>query len=256
MSVVHLSEVRSDADDHLTMPVSDRATVGVAVGMAIAGAVPVVELSSTGRLLAVLEPLAEAASVAAAGEFSVPLVVRVPYGGQAGGRVDRPVLDTLASVEGLRVVVASDKATADALLDWAIEQAGPTVLLEPRAMPEGAFGPGDDGPLVHRMGEHVTLVAYGTGVHAALDAAQQLDQQGIGSTVIQLVRTSPLPIDDLGEAVNQNGRVIAIGDEPAFNQRVIRAVVQAAFLYLESPPASAPADATAIAAAARDSVTW
>src|SRR5690606_29885719 len=95
---------RFGPDRVLDLPVADRAALGFAVGLALGGRVPVVELPSTGRLPAVAEVLAEAARTASAGEFRVPLVLRVAYGDEARG-LDRPVGDLLP--EGVRALCPS-----------------------------------------------------------------------------------------------------------------------------------------------------
>ena len=93
-------------------PIADRAVMGAALGMALGGQRPVIELTSKGRLAAVLEVLREAASIADSGEFDVPMVVRIPYGVEAGDCVDQAVMDMLSSCPGIRVVAASGAAEA------------------------------------------------------------------------------------------------------------------------------------------------
>ena len=88
-------------------PISDRASMGLAVGLALAGKTCVVELSGSGRIPAVFEILAEAVSVANQGEFPLHLVVRVPVGGQAGDRIDRSASECLSTLAGCQVLSPS-----------------------------------------------------------------------------------------------------------------------------------------------------
>ena len=240
----------------LDLPVAERGTVGLAVGLALAGKRPVVELSSSSRLLAVLEVLAEAAALD--GEFSAPVVVRVPVGDEAGTRIDRPLADL--DIPGLRVVCACSAASAAALLSQAMKASGPTVILEPRAL----YGSRRDLPAPHgtsatlvRHGDHLTLAAFGSGVATAVDAAEELAAEGISAAVLDLVSLAPLDTETLGEWTRHTGRLVAVHpSEPALAAKVERAATEAAFLYLESPPASAAASVADAVAAARTSVSY
>ncbi len=258
MTLIVLSENRDDEDPaHLALPIADRAMVGIAVGMAIGGKTPIVEVSSSGRLLAMLEPLAEAASLASDGEFGLQMLLVCPLGDAAGERVDRPVLDTLASIRGLHVLCASTHGMVEELEQTGLSYGAPTVLFEPRVMPAGERIRHELGreAIVSRRGQHITLLAYGEGVTAALQAAHALLDDGIDATVVDLVSLAPLDVQTITAEVTATGRVVAIG-ERAFCQRVLRTVTRTAFLYLESPPATAAADATAIAIAARAAVRF
>lgn len=228
-----------------TLPVADRAMVGLAVGLAIGGRRPVVELSSTGRLPAVWEALLEAASVAAAGEFQVPLVVRVPYGGEAGARVDRPLGDL---PEGLRVLCASTTGMVDTLTEAAD---GPVLLLVPRALPRGEGA--EARARVVREGTDVTVLTWGAGVGVALEAAEQ---SGASVEVVDLVSLAPLD-RTVGERVRRTGRVVVVHPEDGgLAERLLRVALHEAFLYLESPPAAARQQVEAVAAAIADSVRY
>lgn len=246
----------------IDLPVADRGTIGLAVGLALGGRRPIVELSSTGRLLAVLEALAEAASVARAGEFAVPVVVRVPVGTEAGDQVDRAVADVLAGIAGLAVVSPSTPELAAALIRSACRARGPVVVLEPRAL-YGDRGPVGEGhwPLgaarLVREGDHVTLAAWGAGVHAAIDAAEALAAEGITADVVDLVSLAPLDRGLLGDRVRHTGRLVAVdpGDE-GFARRLLRLATDEAFDFLEAPPATAAAGADDIARTARAAVHY
>lgn len=248
---------RFGSDVVIDVPVADRAALAFATGMAIGGRTVVVELSSTGRLPAVLEALAEAAAVASAGEFAVPLVVRVPYGTEAGERIDRPIGDLLA-LPGLVVACGSDPDAVVGLLRAALASGRPTVLLEPRALydeiatsvPTASFG-----ARVVRTGDHVTLAAWGTGVRVAVEAADQLAVEGISAEVIDLMTLAPLDRDTLGASVRKTGRIVAVHpDDASLAERVLRVGLDEAFWFLESPPASARHDVASVAGAARDGV--
>lgn len=242
------------------LPVADRGTLGLALGLALSGKRPVVELSGTNRLFAGLEVLAEAAAIARRGDFAVPMVVRVPWGTEAGG-ADHPVGSGAASIDGLTVVCAADASTAPGLLRTALSFTGPVVLLEPRAAYDDRAETTDGAlPIAARTvrpGHHVTLAAWGNGVAAAALAADALSTEGISAEVLDLVALNPIDRNALGESVRRTGRLVAVHpDDPALADAARAIGLDDAFLYLESPLARAPEASDAIATAAREAVTY
>jgi pyruvate dehydrogenase E1 component beta subunit len=236
-----------DAERVIALPVADRANAAVAVGMALGGALPVLELSAPARLLACTEVLHEAAAIASAGEHAVPLVIRVPWGEEAG-RLDGAVLDLLASIPGLHAVVPRDAATASGLVQSALASRAPVVLLEPRRLASRGDATSEPRALtaaeVVRPGLHVTLAAFGAGVATALQAADALAARGIEAEVVDLVAVAPVDAATLGRSIQQTGRLVVVCPEsdPAFARRVCRTGLDEAFLYLEAPLTAGPDD--------------
>jgi pyruvate dehydrogenase E1 component beta subunit len=223
-----------------TLPIADRAAVGTAIGMAIAGKTVIVELSSTGRLTAVAEALTEAASIHHNSEFRLGLILRVPYGGQAGSHVDRAVGDLLAAIPGLQVVCPATIHNASGLLKSAIAAHKPIVILEPRELyhRRGAVNPEKmtlDASIVCRPGHHVTIATWGSAVKLSLDSAEQLSRQGLEVEVIDLVSLSPVDRDCLTSSLQRTGR-----------RRILQVGLDEAFLYLESPLRHAAANHKAV----------
>jgi pyruvate dehydrogenase E1 component beta subunit len=253
-----LREARPDRV--LVLPIADRGALGFALGMALGGKRVAIELADAGRLPAVLEVLLEAGAVSAAGEFAVPLIVRVPYGTEAQG-LDVPVGPWLADPPGVRVLCPSSPDQAAALLRLALTLFGPTVILEPRA----AYGDrGDVGTAIGsasarvlRAGRHVTLAAWGTGVRAASEAAEALAAEGVEADVVDLVALAPLERAAVGARVRETGRLVVVHpDDAAMARRVREAVLDEAFLFLEAPLADARSDRDAVARAARGVVSY
>jgi pyruvate/2-oxoglutarate/acetoin dehydrogenase E1 component len=253
---------RFGEDRVIDLPVADRAAVGLAVGLALGGKTAVVEVSTTGRLTAVFEALAEAASIAADGEFQVPLVVRVPTGTEAGTRVDRPAGDLLATIPGLSVACGSTAAMAAGLMEAALQANRPVVLLEPRALYHQPGEVTEDPIPLHRarvlrQGDHLTLVGWGTSVEVALRAAKELAGEGVSTEVVDLVSLNPLDGETVGASVRRTGRLVAVHpDENGLAERLLRVALDQAFLSLESPPTLARQDPDAVLRAARESVAY
>lgn len=241
------------------LPIADRGAVGLGVGLALAGATVVIELSGPGRLLACLEVLADAAHTAETTEFPVPVVLRVPAGREAGAAIDRATAGVLGGIPGLAVACASDSGTAAGLLASALRRRGPTVLFEPRSLYTRRSGVGGDVALdkarVLATGDHVTLAAWGNGVHAALAAASSLTAEGISADVVDVVSLAPIDAATLGERVRHTGRLVVVGDDDVPVERaLLAAAIHQAFWYLESPLAAASGGADAVARAARNAI--
>jgi len=247
-------------------PLSESGLLGVAAGLAMGGRVPVLELPSAGRVHGALEQLLGEISTLArrtGGEFLAPMVLRLPCG-PAGTLQEAGVAGLLTSAEGLAVASPSTAGDAAGLLRAAVRHRGPVVLLEPLAL-YNSRGPVADLPTpigtahTARPGHHVTLLAWGAGVAAALAAAEQAATQGYEAEVIDLRSLAPLDLGTIAESVRRTGRVLVVesgGPDRALADRLLRAATDAAFLYLESPPALVAGGSDPIAQALIHSVTF
>lgn len=230
------------------LPAADAALMGVAVGMAVAGGRPVVELADSRALWGALQQLGQEAS-AMSGEIRAPVVLRVPL---APGEV--PPLSVVVAVDFLTVAVASNRADLVALLDGALSWPGPVVLFEPaealerEGEPDSSLGLGH--PRTLRHGDHVSLLAAGAGVGAALGAADALAHEGIEAHVVDLRTVSPLHLERVAEAVDATGRPVFVGVPGT--TALLGAF--AGFLRLESPPTWVESSVDAVVTAARQSV--
>ena len=236
------------------LPAADASLVGVGIGLALAGARPVIELASPASLWGVLQQLGqEAAPLRAAGEFSAPLVLRVPL---APG--ESVPLDVLTSLQGVTVACPADADDAVAMLRAALSSRDPVVLLEPRDILSESVqdaAPADR-PLVQarvlREGTDATVLAWGPTVRAALAAAEALAAEGVSAEVVDLRALSPLDEETVGASVRKTGRPVLAGGPSA----ALLACVRTAFLRLESPPASATGDSAALTEAIRRAVHY
>lgn len=233
------------------LPIPERGAIGLATGLALGGRRVVVEVADSGRLLGAIEALAEAGAMAAAGE-SLPLVVTLPWGGEAGARLDRPVLAVLADLPGVSVLCPHDAASAERVWREALASDHPCVVLQPRALV------GDRGArTTEQPGAHLLFVAFGPGVEAAEAARDALSAEGVQAGVIAVERLAPLDLPALSAAARATGRVVvAASGEPAYAQALLQGLTREAFDYLESPPVVAASAPEALAAAARASLAY
>lgn len=217
------------------VPIGDRAMTGLALGLALGGKRPVIELESTSRLVAVAELLRDAQAITVAGEFSAPILVRVAYGSEAGPRLDVPV--SSLGLGDVPVWCARSAEAAAALVRAGLGARGPVVVLEPR---QPGHAPGTPGPAPElvRDGGHAVIVAWGRRVDDALATAEALAPHGYDVAVVDLVRLSPLDRGFLGDVARRTGRLLVAHDgDVGLAEAVVAAALPGAFLHFESPPA-------------------
>jgi 2-oxoisovalerate dehydrogenase E1 component len=225
----------------LDFPGSGPGLVGAAVGAALFGLRPVVELPA-GRLPAALGLLA---THSAGPDDPAPLVLRVPCGPGPHAGWDPADLGALARRAGLTVVAPATAAAAKGMLAAAIRSVGPVALLEPASLYAGAATPlpaGDYEVLpgrarVARAGDGVTVVAWGAGVGAALEAAEEAAAQGVAVEVIDLQTLAPLDLETVLAAVERSGRLVVVDDAPGggVGADLVALVAQDGFWHLDAP---------------------
>jgi pyruvate dehydrogenase E1 component beta subunit len=247
-------------------PLSESGLLGVAAGLAMGGRIPILELPSAGRVHGALEQLLGEISTLAhrsGGEFMAPLILRLPCG-PAGQLNESSVAGLLCSAEGLCVVSPSTPGDAAGLLRSAVQHRGPVVILEPMRL-YGQRGRVTDAKVPIgsarrvREGTQVTLLAWGAGVALATAAAESCESQGFDAEVLDLRSLSPLDVTVIAESVRRTGRVLVVeagSPDRCLTDRLLRAATDAAFLYLESPPALAAGGSDQIAAAVARSVQF
>ena len=232
------------------LPAADATLVGVAIGLALAGKKPVVELSGTDALWGAVQQIGQEGA-GLSGEFGATLVVRVPIGADSGS-----ALKLLDGIPSVNVASPAEPADAAVLLDAALDNPGITILLEPQSVLSTSGGHAGEPSLgrarVITEGAHITLAAWGDGVEAATTAARALGREDISAEVIDLRSLHPLDADTLSSSVNKTGRLVLVGT----GNRILNSAVEAAFLRLESPPATVAATPELITDKARAAVHY
>lgn len=183
-------------------PISEATIVSAAVGAALGGLKPVVEIMFMDFVTLAMDALVNQAAKARfmfGGQGSVPLVLRTPHGGglNAGPQHSQCLEAWLAHVPGLKVVVPSDPQDAYSLLRAAIADPDPVVFVEHKGLyaRKGAVDTGITASLgqarIVRPGRDLTLVSYGATVATCLQAAQALAGEGVEAEVIDLRSIQP-----------------------------------------------------------------
>jgi pyruvate dehydrogenase E1 component beta subunit len=203
-------------------PISETAEIGMAVGAALAGFRPVVELYMAEFMLVAMDQVVNEAPrfrYMSGGQVKVPLVLKAGYGFTCGwaGQHTGTLTAMFAGIPGLKVAVPATAADAKGLMATAIRDDNPVVFLhhylltlEQGDVPDGEylvpFGVAD----VRRKGADVTIVATGWMVPRSLAAAEQLAKQGIDAEVIDPRTVAPLDLQTILGSVDKTGRVVLV----------------------------------------------
>jgi pyruvate/2-oxoglutarate/acetoin dehydrogenase E1 component len=203
-------------------PISESGFVGLGIGAAMAGMRPVVELLFMDFALVAADQIVNQAAklrYMAGGTVSVPIVIRAQQGGGRGNGAQhsQSFESWLAQVPGLIVVAPSTPADAKGLLKSAIRAGNPVVFIEHKllyntkgAVPEGEYTIPIGKAEVKRPGRDITIVSYSRTLLFALEAAEQLSQQGIEAEVIDLRTIEPLDMDTILESVRGTTRLLVV----------------------------------------------
>ncbi len=232
-------------------PLAESGIGGLAIGLALTGFRPVMEIQFFGFLYEVMDSISgqmARQSFRTAGQMNSPVTIRSPFGG--GVATPEMHADSLegivASQPGLTVVIPSTPYDAKGLLISAIRDENPVVFLEHMKLyrsfreevPEGEYtiplGKAD----VKREGTDITLIAYGAMVHESLKAAEMLEEEGYSAEVIDLRTVQPLDVDTIVESVQKTNRAVVVQEaqkQAGIAANVVAEITERAILHLEAP---------------------
>lgn len=231
-------------------PISEAGFVGAAIGAAMMGMRPVVELMFADFLPIASDQLVNVAAkmrYAYDGEMSVPIVVRAPFG--AGTRSGMHHCQNLeawfANVPGLKVLMPSNAYDAKGLLKSAIRDEDPVIFLEHKML-YGTRAEIMDGDYVvpigkaciKREGKDATIVACGIMVNKAVKVAENMAQEGIDIEVIDLRSIKPLDTETIVQSVVKTGRLLIAHEANligGIGGEIAAIVAKEAFGYLDAP---------------------
>jgi 2-oxoisovalerate dehydrogenase E1 component beta subunit len=245
-------------------PISETGIVGAAVGMAANRMRPVAEIQFADYMYPAYDQIvSEAARLRyrSAGDFTAPMVVRMPCGGGIfGAQTHSQSPEALFThVAGLKTIIPSNPHDAKGLLIAAIEDDDPVIFLEPKRLYNGPFDGHHDRPVVpwskhdlgetpdghftvpigkaavRRTGSAVTVLAYGTMVHVAEAAAAET---GVDAEIVDLRTLVPLDIETIAESVRKTGRCVIVHEATrlsGFGAELSAQVQERCFWHLEGP---------------------
>lgn len=208
------------ADRVIDTPLSEVAITGAAIGSAMMGLRPVLEIMFADFIpLALDQILNNAAKMSYAydGDMCVPMVLRAPFGGgmRSGMHHCQNIEAMFAHVPGIKVVMPTTPEDAKGLLVSAIRDPNPVIYLEHKMLygvrgevPEGDYATPIGKAAIRREGRDLSIVACGALVNKAMQAAQELEKAGIEAEVVDLRTISPLDADAILDSVTKTGRLL------------------------------------------------
>jgi pyruvate dehydrogenase E1 component beta subunit len=232
-------------------PLAEAAIVGSAIGLAVAGIVPVAEIQFLGFSYQAFHQIAGQLArlrYRSDGRFTMPVVVRAPFGG--GVRTPELHSDSieaqLANCPGLKIAMPSSAADAKGLLTAAIRDPDPVLFLEPLRgyrsikddVPEGDFVVPLGQARTVREGDDLVIVSWSYMVEVARKASAELEKEGVAARVLDLRTIVPLDIGAIRAAVEDCGRVVVVQEAPetaGFASEIVATIVDEAFYSLEAP---------------------
>lgn len=245
-------------------PISEGGIVATAIGMGAYGLRPVAEIQFVDYILPAFDQLvSEAARLRyrSNGEFWAPITVRTPYGGGIfGGQTHSQSPEAIfAHITGLKTVIPSTPYDAKGLLISAIECNDPVIFMEPKRIYNGPFNGRHDAELrtwaghsaaevpegyftvpigkaaIVREGQDVTVLAYGTMVHVALEG---IEEARVDAELIDLRSIVPLDIDTIVASVKKTGRCVVLHEASrfgGFGGELSALIQERCFYYLKAP---------------------
>jgi pyruvate dehydrogenase E1 component beta subunit len=234
-------------------PITEAGFAGLGVGAGFAGLRPIVEFMTFNFAMQAIDQIVNSAAKTlymSGGQMGCPIVFRGPNGAAArvAAQHSQDYSAWYSHVPGLKVIAPSTAADAKGLLKAAIRDPNPVVFLENEILygSTGLVPKIDDWVIpigkakIARPGTDVTIVSWSRGMSYALEAAKQLEAEGIDAEVIDLRTLRPLDIETVLASVRKTNRIVTVEETwpvCSLGSEICAQVVQHAFDYLDAPPA-------------------
>ncbi|PKN80750.1 MAG: alpha-ketoacid dehydrogenase subunit beta [Candidatus Cloacimonetes bacterium HGW-Cloacimonetes-1] len=233
-------------------PLAESAIAGTALGMAISGLRPIIEMQFDGFSFPAFNQIISHVARfrnRTRGKFEVPMVIRIPYGGGINALEHHSESPEayFGHTPGLKVVIPSTPYDAKGLLISAIEDNDPVIYLEPKRIyraikqevPEEKYTIPIGKASILNKGEHITVIAYGAMVREVQKAMVMAKAKSISVELIDLRTIWPIDRDTIRQSVQKTGRVLVVTEAPQSYgpaAELLQIVNEEAFLSLEAPP--------------------
>lgn len=240
-------------DRVIDTPLAESGIVGTSIGLAMSGFKPVAEIQFDGFIYPAFDQLiCHAARLRnrSRGLFSVPMVVRAPYGG--GIRAPEHHSESMEALyvhtPGLKVVIPSNPADAKGLLIASIRDPDTVVFLEPKKIyrafkadvPEGEYIVPLGKAAITKEGKDLSIISYGAMIPLCLEAAAEMEKKGISVEVVDLRTLSPLDTETIIASVKKTGKAVVVHEGPricGMGAEIIAQINDYALDHLHAPVA-------------------
>ncbi|MEO8329426.1 MAG: alpha-ketoacid dehydrogenase subunit beta [Candidatus Nanopelagicales bacterium] len=244
--------LQKDFGEHrvIDTPLAESSIIGTAIGLAMRGYRPVVEIQFDGFVYVAFDQIVSQLAkmhARSGGTVQMPVTVRIPYGGGIGAvehHSESPEA-YFAHTAGLRVVTPSNPVDAYWMIQQSIDCDDPVIFFEPKrrywdkaVVDESATPVPLFSARVLRAGTDLTLVAYGPMVRTCLEAAAAAEADNVSIEVVDLRSLSPLDVDTVAESVQRTGRLVVVHEASVFagmGAEIAARVSERCFYNLESP---------------------
>lgn len=233
-------------------PLAELTIVGVGVGAALYGKRPICEIQFADFIYPAFNQIVSEASkmyYRSNGQWTVPMVIRAPYGGGIGGGLyhSQSVEAFFTHVPGLKVVIPSNPYDAKGLLKSAIRDPNPVMFFEPKKgyrlikgeVPEDQEYTVPIGPAkVTREGQDLTVFAYGMMHHYALQAAEKAAEEGIDVEVVDLRTLYPIDRETILKSVRKTSKALIVHEDNltgGYGAEVAATIAEWGFKDLDAP---------------------
>ena len=232
-------------------PISENTIIGVAIGAAMGGLRPVAELMTVNFALLAMDQIINHMTKIPymfGGQVTVPMVIRAPGGGgsQLGAQHSQSLEAYFMHAPGMYVATPAPPADAKGLLKTAIRDNNPVMYLEHEALYNSKGDVSDDPEYlipfgkaeIKRQGSEVTIVAYSRMTILALQAASELEKEGISCEIVDLRTLTPLDTESFVESVRRTGRAVVVEESwrtCGVGAELTSLIYEGCFEYLKAP---------------------
>ena len=232
-------------------PLAELSIVGVGIGAALYGLKPICEIQFADFIYPAFNQIISEASkmcYRTNGDWTVPMVIRAPYGGGIGGGLyhSQSIEAFFTHAPGLKVVVPSNPYDAKGLLKAAVRDPNPVLYLEPKKgyrlikgeVPDGDYVVPIGTANISKSGQDITIIAYGMMHYYALQSATKLAEEGINAEVIDLRTLYPVDKETILNSVKKTGKALIVHEDNltgGYGGEIAAIIAEHAFTFLDAP---------------------
>jgi len=234
-------------------PLAEASIVGTAVGLAVRGYKPVIEIQFGDYIWPAFMQLRNEVAMMrfrSYNEWSSPMVVRVAVGGYIHGGLyhSQSIEGFFAHIPGLRIVMPSNASDAKALLKTACRSDDPVMFLEHKGLYRASFAAAPEPDTnyllpfgmakIVKQGDDITIITWGMMVQRSLEAARKMEEKGVSVEVIDLRTINPLDSETIFNSVRKTGKVLIVHEDTltaGFGAEIAAMIAQETFTRLDAP---------------------